>query len=123
MNPPKIESLNHVAIEVQDLNKALHFYREIVGLRELTCPPDAISKGIRWFELPEGRMLHLIENLNVKPTERAHFALTVSDVSAWRAHLALCGNELIEPKVNLYDAERVFVRDPSGNLLEFVRWL
>ena len=120
---PLISSLNHLALEVVDLRQAMDFYTGILGLRELPCPPDAKEGGICWFELPEGRMLHLIENPEATAPKRAHLALVVPDVEAWRTHLSEQGLELVQPKINLYKAERIFVRDPSGNLIEFVRWL
>jgi catechol 2,3-dioxygenase-like lactoylglutathione lyase family enzyme len=67
-------------------------------------------------------MLHLVETSGFYAQERAHFALSVTDVNAWREYLIARGSRLVEPKVSLYSAERIFIRDPSGNLLELVRW-
>jgi catechol 2,3-dioxygenase-like lactoylglutathione lyase family enzyme len=122
MTLPLIDGLHHVALEVRDLEAALLFYCGIIGLREIPVPHDVLQQGIRWLELPEGRMLHLIKTDGADRQERAHVALSVPDVSLWREYLIAKGVELVAPKVSLYVAERLFIRDPSGNLLELVRW-
>ena len=48
-----------------------------------------------------------------------HFALEVDDLEAVRARLAGAGRE-IEPARPVGGRERFFVRDPFGNLIEFV---
>jgi catechol 2,3-dioxygenase-like lactoylglutathione lyase family enzyme len=119
---PEIDSLHHVALEVTDIDAAISFYCGLVGLREIETPENVLTQGIRWLELPEGKMLHLITVSKTVPHDRGHLALLVRDVHAWRKYLIANGVELVEPKVKLYSAERLFVRDPSGNLVEFVRW-
>ncbi len=119
---PRIDGLHHVTLEVRDLEAALGFYCGIIGLKEIPAPLDVLRQGIRWLELPEARMLHLIETSGSNTQQRAHFALSVTDVGAWKEYLIARGGTLVEPKVALYGAERIFIRDPSGNLLELVRW-
>ena len=122
-NPPAIETLNHVAIEVRDLSAAEFFYGRIIGLKPLPTPPAAVEKGIRWYSLPEQRMLHLVLMPETKPSRFAHFALTVSDVSEWREYLKKHHVEEVPSTVAVYGAiDRLYVKDPSGNMLEFVKW-
>jgi catechol 2,3-dioxygenase-like lactoylglutathione lyase family enzyme len=85
--------------------------------------PAAISEaGIRWFDLGEGRMLHLLQIEDMVPLPRAHLAFTVDDVAGWRTYMESRGIEILKPAVQAYQIERFFFRDPSGNLLEFVEW-
>jgi catechol 2,3-dioxygenase-like lactoylglutathione lyase family enzyme len=119
---PEIDALHHVALEVTDIEAAISFYCSLVGLREVVTPENVLKQGIRWLGLPDGKMLHLISVGETVPHDRGHLALSVRDVHAWREYLIANGVELVEPKVKLYSAERVFVRDPAGNLIEFVRW-
>ena len=119
--PPLIDSLHHVAIPVLDLATCATFYRKIVGLRELEVPEAVGRAGICWFDLGQDRALHLF-TADVLHESRAHFAVTVSDVDAWRAHFRHHGVAFVEPRVKLYGADRVFVRDPADNLVEFVNW-
>jgi catechol 2,3-dioxygenase-like lactoylglutathione lyase family enzyme len=122
-NPPPIETLNHVAIEVNNLEAAEAFYGLVIGLRALKTPPAAADKGIRWFALPEGRMLHLVHAPETKPSRFAHFAMTVPDVAQWRDYLRRHNVEELPATVAVYGAvDRLYVKDPSGNTLEFVKW-
>ena len=120
---PGIESLHHVAITVHDLSAAVAFYSEILGLAELEAPAAALENGIRWFDLGNGRALHLVRTDEAVSGGRAHFAITVDDIKGWRAFVEERGIEVQAPRLELYGAERFFMRDPSGNLLELVKWL
>lgn len=119
---PKIRTLDHVALVVDDLAQACEFYRNVLGLDELTPPAGVVESGIRWFDLGENRALHLIKDDTEVHHTRAHFALAVEDVNAWRSRFESLGIQTVSPKVKLYSADRVFVRDPCGNLLELVKW-
>lgn len=118
---PRIGSLHHVAIPVLDLAACAAFYKDIVGLREIEVPEAVGRAGIRWFDLGQDRALHLF-TADALHESRAHFAITVPDVDAWRTHFQRHGVAFVEPRVKLYGADRVFVRDPAGNLAEFVNW-
>lgn len=120
---PSILKLEHVAVHVNELESTRKFYEEILGWSPSDVSDEVTSKGIVWYELPDGRQIHLFATDAELPINRAHFALNVEDVSGWRTFLENAGVEIVEPLVNLYNAERFFVRDPSGNLIEFVnRW-
>lgn len=120
---PEIDAFDHVAIEVRDLEAAIDFYSRVLGLAELSAPSAAVQRGIRWFALPEGKMLHLVHNPEASSARVGHLAFRVRDVEAWRQHFATEGIEDEPATVQLYGAiERIFVRDPSGNRLEFLKW-
>ena len=123
VNRPKIQALDHVAIEVRDLGAAIDFYENVLGLTELPAPPVALEKGIRWYALPEDRMLHLVWNPDATSARVGHLAFRVSDVQEWKAYFDSVGVLEEEATVKLYGTvERIFVRDPSGNRLEFLKW-
>jgi catechol 2,3-dioxygenase-like lactoylglutathione lyase family enzyme len=56
---------------------------------------------------------------NADESAQHHFALEVDDLEATRARLAGGGHE-IEAARPVGGRERFFVRDPFGNLIEFV---
>lgn len=123
MTAPAITALDHVALEVPELEPAIRFYEQSLGLTPLPTPPAAVERGIRWYALPEGRMLHLVTNPDAQPHRIAHVALRVNDVDAWRRHLHQLGVAEEQPMVKLYgDVDRMFVRDPGGNRIELVCW-
>ncbi len=120
---PGIKALDHVAVEVTDLERAVKFYNEVLGLFSLTMPDELTGQGVRWLDLGGGRALHLVENPDARPGRTAHIALEVSDLQQWKDHLKSKNIKIYPPKMGLYRAERVFLFDPSGNRIELVRWL
>ena len=123
LHPPQLEVLNHIAIEVNDIDDALAFYLDILGLTELPTPADVKESGIRWIDLSNKQALHLVENRDASSANIAHFAITVDDVEVWRTYLNDRGVEIFSPKLQLYNAKRFFLKDPSGNRIELVKWL
>ena len=119
---PTISKLDHVTVHVNDLASARHFYEHVLGWVASGTADELLSRGIVWYPLPDGRQIHLFETDANLMVTRAHFALSVDDVTGWRTYLIAAGLEIIEPLVSLYNAERFFVRDPSNNLIEFVKW-
>jgi len=115
---PSLGGLHHVAIDVTNLQEVLDFYINILGLEELPTPDNIKEKGIRWLELGEKSSLHLVEVRNVKPSEMAHFALKVDDVNGWRKYLEEKDVKVHKPIHEIYNVERFFLKDPSGNRFE-----
>ena len=123
MERPTIQAFDHVAVEVRNLVEAAGFYGEVLGLSPLVAPKAAVDRGICWFALPEGKMLHLVENENATPARVGHLALRVDDVDEWRAYLKALKIADEPPTVQLYGSvDRIFLRDPSGNRIELLRW-
>ncbi|WGK64473.1 VOC family protein [Croceiramulus getboli] len=75
-------TLDHQAIEVDDLERSATFYMDILGLEEIE---DGTGLDhIRWFSLGGDRSLHLIENDNRQPapSKGIHMALRSNDLDA-----------------------------------------
>ena len=56
----KIEAINHITINMKDIDKSLDFYGRVLGLEKL----NEINMGdhyIRYFALPGGVKLELLE--------------------------------------------------------------
>jgi catechol 2,3-dioxygenase-like lactoylglutathione lyase family enzyme len=116
----KLGRLHHVTIHVKNVAEARAFYENISGIVSAKMPLSVSEKGIIWYNLPDGRQIHLFPWNEDIPQTRAHFALTVENVEAWRSFFQNQGCEIVNPTVD-YGAERFFVRDPSGNLIEFLK--
>lgn len=121
-NSPTISQLDHVTLEVHDLDQALHFYINILGIQEINTPEEVKSKGVRWLKLPNNQALHLIEIKDMQEPSSAHIALVVNDIDAWEKHLAENSIEMVPPKFDIYKARRFFIKDPSGNRIEILKW-
>ena len=119
----KITKLHHITVEVQDLEEAFHFYTKILGFEEMPTPVEIKDKEIRWIGLPGDQAIHLIEIKGAKAPESAHFAILVDEVEKWEKFLNDQNIETHPPKFYIYNAKRFFFKDPSGNRIEFVKWL
>jgi catechol 2,3-dioxygenase-like lactoylglutathione lyase family enzyme len=83
----QIEAIHHVSLTVTDLERSRRFYREVLGLAEITRPPFHFPGA--WFQAGVAQQLHLIVHTN--PTFRtgkgldtrdSHFAVRVPDYRA-----------------------------------------
>ena len=78
----KFIGLNHVAIHVRDVERSIDFYGKKLGLNQIARP--AFDFPGAWFELDDGRQLHLIGGLNVtvhSSNRGNHFAIEVDSIS------------------------------------------
>ena len=115
--------LNHVVLQVDDLNAIGDFYDQVVGVAGGTRTfdaPNLIGYGVR------GQPTQLFFSLATDPDGRqTHLALSVEDEATVRRGHELAtrlGAEILhEPRLwPEYgpDYYAVFIRDPAGNNLE-----
>jgi glyoxylase I family protein len=122
--------LDHVVLRVADLDRAMHFYRDI-----LCCPVDKIQADIGLWQLRAGSALIDLVPLDGKLGSAGgagpgaeghnldHFCLRLAawDEPALRAHLAAHGIAIVESGPR-YGAEgtgpSIYVKDPDGNTVE-----
>ncbi len=107
MTRPRLLGMNHVALEVGDLDEALEFYGSIFEfeLRGRIPGMAFIDMGDQFLALAEGR--------SQPPDDARHFGLVVDDKDATREALEAAGAE-ITPGRGLD-----FI-DPWGNLIQVV---
>ncbi len=117
---PSIQSINHVALIVDDIGEARRFYGEELGLELL--PSFDFDYPAVFFRVNETQQLHITE-WEDKTSFRGHFCMVVEDfVGLFRK---LVGQGLIDVRPwgnvrRLPDGGmQMFARDPAGNLLEF----
>ena len=98
--------LDHVGIAVSDIEDALKFYRDALGL-EIEAPEDVVSQGVRAHFIPAGEAaLELLEaTTQDSPIARFvaqkgpglhHITLRVDDISAALEQLKGHGVRLID---------------------------
>jgi lactoylglutathione lyase len=104
---PRLVGINHVALEVGDLEEALEFYGRIFQLGRIDYEPGMafIDMGDQFLALSQGR--------SAPPDDSRHFGLVVEDKEAVRAVLQEEGIEV--PSGRFLD-----FRDPWGNLIQIV---
>jgi catechol 2,3-dioxygenase-like lactoylglutathione lyase family enzyme len=106
---PRLVGLNHVALEVGDLDAALDFYGQVfdVELRGRVPGMAFIDMGDQFIALSEGR--------SQQPDDARHFGLVVDDREAVRAALERVGAEIL-------GGRGLDFRDPWGNHVQVVEY-
>ena len=105
---PKLLGMNHIALEVGNLDEALAFWESIFGeleLRGRSGNMAFIDMGDQFVALAQGR--------TQPPDQSRHFGLVVDDKEAVRARLHELG-------VPVSSGRGLDFRDPSGNLIQVV---
>ena len=117
-----IKGIHHASLLVEDLPRALGFYRDLLGLAEDAARPDMGFAGA-WLQLG-GQQIHLILSPSPLPGPAGghagrdrHLALEVGDLDPLLRRLETAG----VPCTSSRSGRRaLFCRDPDGNGLEFV---
>ncbi len=107
-------AIHHVSINVTDLNTALAFYTERLGLTVRTDRPASLGPGA-WLDAG-GQQLHLIVG-GVPAAHGQHFAVRVDDLDASIAELRAVGTPVSDP-IPVGAARQAFLSDPDGNTIE-----
>ena len=105
---PRLVGINHVALEVGDLEEALRFWGELFDLSVSREP------GMAFIDLGD-QFLALSEGGAGDPQSPRHFGLVVDDKEAVRARLRQLG-------VEVSAGRRLNFRDPWGNLIQVVEY-
>ena len=124
----KIIKIDHVSINLIDVQKSLDFYSRILGLKQLQTV-DCGEFDITYFALPDGSRLELFDyhrknrSLPREESEAGlrHVAFQVKDVAAHERHLRAEGVEITLPTCDLPNlgARVLLFLDPNGVTLEF----
>jgi catechol 2,3-dioxygenase-like lactoylglutathione lyase family enzyme len=107
MSHARLVGINHVALEVGDLDAALEFYGSF-----LDFPLRGRVRGMAFLDAGD-QFLALSEGRRQGPDDERHFGLVVDDPDAVRESLEAAG---IAPM----RGRGLRVRDPWGNIVEFV---
>ena len=106
----RLIGINHVALEVDDLEAAVEFYGRAFEF-ELVREPDYrmafLEMGDQFLALAEGR--------HGPRDESRHFGLVVDDLEVARQALADAGAEIVPGR-------GLNVRDPWGNYIQIVEY-
>src|ERR1700737_4173202 len=108
----QVYGCNHVAIEVDDINKAVAFYQDVFNLEKLDR-----GEGDAFFKLGEHQFLAIFEVDKVQPANLRHFGIMVRD----EEQLAEVRKKLTgKYKLKLEPPFRCDFRDPWGNRIQVV---
>ena len=120
-------ALDHIGIAVSDIDAALRFYRDALGL-EIEMPEDVASQHVRVHFIPAGESaLELLEATSddspiAKFVARRgaglhHITLRVDDITAALAELRLRGVRLIDdvPRPGAHGSLVAFIHPASAH--------
>lgn len=138
-----IVDLNHTGLVVKNLDEAVSFYRDAIGLslaRNVERKGLSISKVLGYtdthikaalMDLGNNCMLELIEYLSPRPDPRpsneravlgaSHIAFNVVDIDSTYHRLLGCGAVGLNPPSEVAPGRHVcYMQDPSGNWIELI---
>jgi glyoxylase I family protein len=110
----RVLAVHHVSINVDDLEPAVDFYVDVLGLTRRDDRPILGVDGV-WLDAGP-QQVHLIKA--PPPTARGqHFAVLVDDIDAAVADLRTRQVEVSDP-APVGQSRQSFLTDPAGNLVE-----
>ena len=108
----QVYGCNHVAIEVDDIKKAIAFYKDVFNLEKLDS-----GEGDAFFKLGEHQFLAIFEVEKLQPGGMRHFGIMVRD----EAQLAEVRRKITgKYKLKLEPPFRCDFHDPWGNRIQVV---
>ncbi|MFO7594608.1 MAG: VOC family protein [Pseudomonadota bacterium] len=118
----QIQAIHHVSLLVNDTQRALSFYRDLLGLEQIERPPLTFPGA--WLAIGD-RQLHLLElpnpDADVDRPEHVgrdrHLALTVAGLDELERRLQQAGIAMTRSKSG---RNALFFRDPDGNGVELI---
>jgi catechol 2,3-dioxygenase-like lactoylglutathione lyase family enzyme len=122
--------LQHCGLVVGDLDRSRRFYGDVLGLEEVSRPPNFTFAGA-WFRLGDTE-LHLLAQSDTTgragqaPPGRSiagglasHFALEVDDLASWQERLRAHDVAVASGPMPRGDGvNQLFVLDPDGFVVE-----
>ena len=126
----------HTGISVRNMEEAIEWYDKVLGFKPVYdqgyVPPlkahlyfieDKNGYQIELFEyddpkpVPEDRLL---PNSDLQTCGTKHLAVAVDDVDAFKPKLEQYGGSIAH-EVNMGEDHVMFIRDPSGTLVELIQ--
>ncbi len=103
----KVRAVDFVQVQVRDMDKALGFYRDTLGM------PVGEAWGSDWVELAAGE-----STIALSPeVEGVAVALSVDNVSGAVEELRAKGIELVAGPFDAESCASAAIKDPDGNLV------
>ena len=105
-----VYGMNHVALEVTDVDLAVKFYTEVLGLKQ-----RSVGEGQAFFEVGEQFLALFLVN-EKQPDNMRHFGIVVKD----DAEIAEVRRKVEEWGLELLPRFACDFRDPFGNRIQVV---
>jgi len=120
----EISGLHHVSLIVKNTERALMFYRDLLGLQLIDSRPDLGYPGA-WLDLGAGQQIHLLELENPdpvagRPEHGGRDRHTAFQVKSLKSLIKKLEENEISYTTSKSGRAALFCRDLDGNALEFI---
>ena len=118
----KLKGIHHWSVVVSDMERAVKFYSDVLGLQEIEIPSTFKPAGakVRWFQLGN-QHIHLMPSPQPDALGPRHIALEIEDAQAGRDYFKDRGIAFTE-ELLIPGADRFVITDPDGNRIELIEW-
>ena len=119
----------HVAFRVQDIDRTIAWYRDVLGA-DVVCHVEAAGPKPEYYyaEFANGQMVEFFPHAQAAPepaadaTGFAHLSLLVDDIQAALAHVQAVGATISRPYFEGRAGQLVFfLADPDGHQIELMQ--
>ena len=128
--------LDHVAVRVSDLDAAISFYTDKLGMKLLFRKIDETHHEAFCFLQLEGANLELLQSLDdqnrpqpfspppIREPYCPHLAIATNDLDGLLTELKKDGIPVVKGPLEIPDSVRwIYIHDLDYNIIEFVQWL
>jgi lactoylglutathione lyase len=125
-----IKRLGHAAYTVANMERSLHFYCDILGLKKVfeLNEPNTGKPWIVYLKVTDGEFIELFyggykkNDWDSSTTGYNHLCLEVSDIQEIAETIKSRGGSLDkEPKQGIDHNWQCWISDPDGNRIEFMQ--
>lgn len=115
-------TLTHVGVNVTDVDEAVRYYTEVIGLPELNRRYDDDGNLILIFlQLGENSRLEINPATPENPPGLGHFGVNVPDLAAAKTLYRDQGAEVSETTTTPSGAQFAYVTGPDGAVMELLQ--
>jgi lactoylglutathione lyase len=122
---------DHMAFRVSNMDKALAFYTQVLGLRLISRNINPEEKEDYALLALEGGNLELIQRLvdepfvkpRIRPPYCPHLALATDDMDGTVAMIRAAHIPIVKGPLDIAGSETwIYISDPDNNVIEFSQW-
>lgn len=123
----KVKKLLHTRYRVNDLEKTVAFYKEVLGLEEIRRHKSPRGSELVFLKTPGSEELIEITfypasgPVTVCP-DLTHLAFEVDDLEAFALHAAACGYPLSDGPTESSSGTFAFIDAPEGYEIELIQY-
>ncbi len=121
MRDGPLTRIDHVQLAMPEgeEDRAREFYVGVLGLQEVTKPPELAKRGGCWFVSGDVHV-HLGVEPDFRPAKKAHPAFRCAGYDGFIKRLSEQGIRVVSDEVPLDGKAHCYVADPFGNRLELI---